>query len=248
MTTRLDRRLAGALLVLVPVAFTVCFTLLQIRFEYPDILRQPTADILAKFQAGGPSLVAVWYALTLTALLFIPLAVLLHRALAAHEAPAALWVATTFGVVAGLAQGLGFLRWPFLVPHLARAYLAPEAGEPQRAAAAAVFEAFHRYAGMGVGEHLGFLSTSVWTAGVALLMWRSPQFGRALGLSGVALAGGIACGLLEPAGWALAGAINTYSYLAWAVWLVAVGVRLLLRREGAAHGAAPAATAPVPVA
>jgi hypothetical protein len=79
-------------------------------------------------------------------------------------------------------------------------------------------------------------------------MWRSPQFGRALGLSGVVLAGGIASGLLEPAGWALAGTINTYSYLAWAVWLVAVGVRLLLRREGAAQHVTPALAAPAPLA
>ncbi len=160
-TTRRDRRLAAALLILLPLAFTLCYTLLGSWFEYPAILRQPTADILAKFQAGGTSLVAVWYALTLTALLFIPLAVLLHRALGERAAPATLWVATAFGVVAGLVQALGFLRWPFLVPHLARAYLAPETGEPQRAAAATVFEAFHRYAGMGVGEHLGYLSTSV---------------------------------------------------------------------------------------
>ena len=39
MTARLDRRLAAALLILLPVAFTVCFTLLQQQFEYPDILR-----------------------------------------------------------------------------------------------------------------------------------------------------------------------------------------------------------------
>jgi hypothetical protein len=32
------RRAAGAVLVVVPVAFTVCFTLLQQLFEYPDIL------------------------------------------------------------------------------------------------------------------------------------------------------------------------------------------------------------------
>src|SRR4051795_11373624 len=160
------RRLAGLLLILVPIGFTICFTLLQMQFEYPDILRQPTADILAKFQAGGTSLVAVWYALTLTALLLIPLAVLLHRALAGREAPATLWVATTFGVLAGLVQALGFLRWPFLVPHLARVYLAPETTEAQRAAVVAVFDAFHRYAGMGVGEHLGYLSTGIWTAGI----------------------------------------------------------------------------------
>ena len=135
------RRLAGLLLILVPLAFMICFTLLQQQFEYPDILRQPTGDVLTKFQAGGSSLIAIWYVLTLTAVLFIPLVVLLHRVLAPQEASLTLWVATVFGIVAGLAQTLGFLRWPFLVPHLAEAYLAPGASEAQRSAAALVFEA-----------------------------------------------------------------------------------------------------------
>ena len=224
------RRLAGLLLILVPVAFTVCFTLLQMQFEYPDILRQPIADVLTKFQAGGTGLIAIWYALTLTAVLFIPVVMLLHHVLATHEASVALSVATVFGVVAGLAQTLGFLRWPFLVPYLAQSYLAPGASAAQRAAAALVFESFHRYAGMAVGEHLGYLSTSVWTFLVALLMLRSPIFGRWLGLSGMTLALGVATGLFEPAGWELAGTINALSYLAWALWLIVVGVVLLVRR------------------
>jgi hypothetical protein len=53
MNTTATRRLTGLLLIIVPLAFTALFTLLQVQFEYPDILRQPTADILAKFQAGG---------------------------------------------------------------------------------------------------------------------------------------------------------------------------------------------------
>ncbi|MDZ4721716.1 MAG: DUF4386 domain-containing protein [Roseiflexaceae bacterium] len=209
---------------------TALFTLLQVQFEYPDILRQPTADILTKFQAGGTGLIAAWYALTLTAVLFIPVVLLVHRVMAADRAPMVLWIATTFGVVAGLAQTLGFLRWPFLVPHLAQAYLDPAASEAQRAAAAMVFEAFHRYAGMAVGEHLGYLSTSTWTFLIALLMLRSPLFGRWLGLSGMALALGVASGLLEPAGVPLVGAINAISYLGWAAWLIVVGVVLLVRR------------------
>ena len=92
------RRAAGALLVIVPLGFTVCFTLLQQLFEYPDILRQPTADVLTKFAAGGTPLIAVWYVLTLTAVAFIPLTVLVHRVLAEREAPVLLWVATAFGV------------------------------------------------------------------------------------------------------------------------------------------------------
>lgn len=236
MMTSALRRLTGLLLVLIPIAFTVCFTLLQVQFEYPDILRQPTADVLAKFQAGGTGLIAVWYALTLTAVLFMPVVVLLHQVLATPEDSATLWVATVFGLVAGLVQTLGFLRWPFLAPHLAGVYLDPAASEAQRAAAVMVFEAFHRYAGMAIGEHLGYLSTSVWTFLVAILMLRTPLFGRWLGWSGLVLALGVATGLLEPAGFEVAGAINALSYLAWALWLVVVGMVLLVRRSGPVPG------------
>lgn len=86
---------------------------------------------------------------------------------------------------------------------------------------------------MASGEHLGYLSTSVWTFLVALLMLPAPLFGRWLGLSGMALALGVAAGLLEPAGLELAGTVNALSYLAWALWLVVVGVVLLARRTPA---------------
>jgi uncharacterized protein DUF4386 len=223
------RRAAGILLVIVPLGFAVCFTLLQQLFEYPNILRQPTGDVLTKFVAGGSPLVAVWYVLTLTAVAFIPLTLLMHRVLAERDAPVLLWVATTFGLIAGVAQTLGFLRWPFLVPHLAQSYLAPGASEAQRAAAAMVFEAFHRYAGMAVGEHLGYLSTSLWTVLVAVVILRTGILPRWIGASGALLALGIAAGLGEPAGWELGGTINTFSYLVWAVWLIALGVTLLVR-------------------
>ena len=241
MATLQVRRAAGALLILIPIVFTVCFTLLQTLFEYPDILRQPTAEVLTKFQAGGPSLVAVWYVLTLTAILFIPISLLVHRVLADREASSLLWIATTFGVVAGVAQTLGFLRWPFLVPSLAQAYLAPGASAAQQAATAAVFDAFNRYAGMAVGEHLGYLSTSVWTFLIAARMLRVPLFGRWIGIAGMALAIGVATGLLEPAGVAWAGAVNAISYLAWAVWLMVVGVVLLIRKTGVVTATRPAA-------
>jgi hypothetical protein len=233
----------------------VCFTLLQQLFEYPDILRQPTGDVLAKFAAGGTALVAVWYALTLSAVAFVPLTLLVHRILAAShrsgpasdspliggDTPTLLWVATVFGVIAGVAQTLGFLRWPFLVPHLAHAYLAPGASEAQRAAAGMVFEAFHQYAGMAVGEHLGYLSTSIWTLLVATVILRTGLLPRSLGMVGLVLALGIAAGLGEPAGWAMGGTINALSYLAWAVWLIACGVTLLVRRVQPAPRLAPLA-------
>lgn len=230
------RSITGLLFIVVPVIFTICFTLLQMQFEYPDILRQPTADILTKFQAGGSALVSVWYVLTMTALLFVPLSLLLRALLLTQENRTLLGIATAFGVLAGVVQTLGFLRWPFLVPHLAAAYFAPDANEAQRTAVAIVFDSFHTYIGMGVGEHLGYLCTSVWTFLVASLMLRSARFGRILGGVGMLLALGVAAGLLEPAGLEWAGSINAISYLAWAVWLIVVGVVILLRRVPQTEG------------
>ena len=244
METLTTRRAAGVLLILVPLMFIVCFTLLGELFEYPDILRQPTGDVLTKFAAGGKPLIAVWYALTLTAVAFIPIALLMYRVLAQRENSMLLWVGTTFGVVAGLAQTIGFMRWPFLVPYLAKTYLDPTGGEAQRVAASMVFEGFHRFAGMAIGEHLGYLSTSVWTLSIALVMLRTAALPRWLGASGAVLALGIAAGLGESAGWALGGTINTFAYLAWALWLMAVGVTLLVRR---AHGAPATRTAASPL-
>jgi hypothetical protein len=48
---------------------------------------------------------------------------------------------------------------------------------------------------------------------------------------------------LEPAGWEPAGTINALSYLAWALWLIVVGVVLLVRRTDRAPAARPASAA-----
>ena len=225
------RRLAGLLLIVVPLLFTVCFTLLQMQFEYPDILRQPTTAVLTKFTAGGTGLIAIWYAITLSALLFVPTAVLVHQTLSAYQPPAYLWVATTFGVLAGLVQTLGFIRWPFLVPYLAGTYLDPASSEATRAAAVVVFEAFNRYAGMAVGEHLGFLCTGIWTFLVAAAFVKTRFIPAWLGGLGMALALGVVLGVFEVVGWEFAGPVNAISYLLWAVWLVIVGVQFLRRKS-----------------
>jgi len=36
-----------------PVAFNVAFGMLAARFDYPDILRRPTDEVLSRFEAGG---------------------------------------------------------------------------------------------------------------------------------------------------------------------------------------------------
>jgi len=48
---------AGLLLVVVPLAFNAAFARLAATFDYPDVLRHPTSEVLAKFREGGTALV-----------------------------------------------------------------------------------------------------------------------------------------------------------------------------------------------
>lgn len=228
-------RVTGLWLIAVPVVFMAAFTLLQINFDYPDILRMPAGDVLEKFAAGGSGLTANWYAMLFSAMAFIPLVVFLHPFLAREEA----WfmtLATAFGLLAALVQMLGFARWPFLVPKLAAAYHDPGASEAAREAVRAVFAGFNHYAGAGIGEHLGYVFTSLWSLLVGAAMLKSPRFRPWLGWIGIVSAIGILAGALEPAGLPLAGPINAAAYIVWAVWLVLVGAFILRGPRPAGDG------------
>jgi hypothetical protein len=225
------RKLTGVILILTPVAFNVFFTLLTVTFEYPDILREPADYILRQFDAGGSGLVAIWYGFMLTAVLFVPVAVLVHKVLARQGTPY-MAIATAFGVVAGVVQFLGLVRWPFLVPYLADTYLDPASSEATRESVAVAFQAFNHYAGVGVGEHLGYLFTGLWTALVALAMFGSAlPFRRWLSLLGMVSAAGVLVGTLEPAGFEAAANIVVGGYILWSIWLALTGVFLLRTRS-----------------
>lgn len=224
MTTSLTL-FTAVTLILLPIAFNGLFFALGRSFGYPDILRQPTAHILAQFQAGGRRLMALWYGFALTALLSVPMAVLVGAVFAAHPLAD---LSVLLGTVSGLVQAMGLLRWPLVVPQLAAQYHAADATPAQRDTVAVVFGALHQYAGVVIGEHLGYLFTASWTLVVSLMMSVDPTFGVGLAALGMASAVGILTGLAEPFGWKPAGMLNAISYLIWSVWLLLAGVALLL--------------------
>ena len=154
----------AVLLILVPIAFNVAFFELGRAFDYPNILRKEPDEILRRFAAGGSGLILRWEALLISALLMLPLAALLAVVLAASPALSVLSVVV--GAAAALVQGLGLVRWPFAVPELARRYVAaPDGpdGDATRRTVEVVFATLHRLLGVGIGEHLGYLFTGLWT-------------------------------------------------------------------------------------
>ena len=225
--------IAGVLLLALPVGFNVAFGVLAATFDYPDILRRPTQEVLARFREGGTKLLLWWWVFALTAAALVPLAVLVAMALDDANRTLLL-VGATVGVLAGLVQLLGLIRWPFLVPYLARVDADPDASPAQHEAIDIVFQSFNRYLGVAVGEHLGYLLTGTWTLLVGITFTQTTAAPVWLGIPGIIIGAVLALCSLEfvgPAerdGWKLAATLTPIIYIAWSLWLVACGIALLL--------------------
>jgi hypothetical protein len=222
------KTVTGLLLVIVPLAFNTTFFLLQRAFEYPDILRKPTDYILQRFKAGDAPLRRLWYFFALSAVLFTPVPVLVQQ-LFQPDAPWFLVVGTTMGVLAGVVQFFGLIRWSFLVPSLVDIYTHPESTQATRDSVVVVFQAFHRYIGVAIGEHLGYIFTSIWTLLLCFAIVQTDVVNPLFGWLGILPAIGVFVGVFEETGFKPAGAINAISYVLWSLWLIALGVALLLR-------------------
>jgi hypothetical protein len=226
---------AGLLLIGVPILFNVAFFELGRAFEYPAILRREPDEILRRFAAGGTGLLLRWHLLFVSALAMVPLAVLLAVSLEVGSAITALTMVV--GVVAALVQALGLGRWVFAVPELARRYLAADApdGATTRGSIEVVFAVLHRYLGVGIGEHVGYLATGLWTILVGIAVLQGTILPGWTAIAGVVIGVALLIGTLEFVGpnerdgWALAGTIVPIAYIAWSIWLIVLGLLLLIR-------------------
>lgn len=202
------------------------FLILAASFQFPEILRESAQTRLALFTQSQGTIVPAYYMMGMTGLTQIALAVLLHRAFAAPQS-ALLLLALVAGVLGGAFQAMGFLRWPIAIPYLAQAMA--HATTPEAQATVALLEGtLNRYAGMVVGEHLGFLGQAFWTILVGRAALASRLFSPIYG--GVAIVLGILLlvSALEQLGgpFEAIGMVSAPVSAAWLGWLIAVGVSL----------------------
>ena len=224
-------RVTGALFLIGALSFAAAATLLSATFDWPDILRQPADVVLTEFAAGGPSLVWTWFATAWTyAILVVPI-LLLPTALGRRD-DAALWVASFAGAISAVLALIGFLRWVFVVPPLARLYL--EGDTANRGAVAAAWLAQHQFGGALLGEHLGQLLGIGWSATLSIIVLRTRVLPRWLGAVGLLVSalylfnqGDIlATALPNFPVFDLAGLVGSTG---WGLWVAALGVTLILR-------------------
>lgn len=171
------RKLAGIFFIVGAILVNIPYTLLIMNFDYPDILRLPTAEILTRFQAGGDALIYTWLAFAWVGLPMLVGAIMLKSILAEEHSPF-LETATTFGVIGFIVQVIGLLRWVFVVPILARLFTAPEADPVTQASIAAVFTAVHQYGGVILGEHLGQFFIILWMSIISGIIYKSKMFSK----------------------------------------------------------------------
>jgi hypothetical protein len=223
----------GIALIASAVAFNLAFARLASAFDYPDILRREPAEILERFGAGGTGLVLRWWVFLSVAVAFVPVAAAAAWIVAPGAAIAA--VATAVGAAAGLVQAIGLVRWPFLIPELARRHAAA-ATTQDRATVELLFVAVHRLLGVAIGEHLGYLLTGVWTIAmsVAIASADMPVVSWWLAIPGVIAGLALAIGSLEfvgaheREGWPLAERLVPVAYVGWSAWLVVLGIALIV--------------------
>lgn len=220
--TALDRsaaRRAAAALATASLLAIAGFTVLGSVFEYPQILEEPTGDILALYREHEGT-VRAWFAiLALSSLLMAPAGIWLGRLAAGGLRRSIAGV----GIAAATVQVIGLQRWVTLVPGISEDALDPA----KRADAEDRFELLHVVLGKVIGETFGYALTATFTVLVVIAL-RHRVLPAWLAVSGVVSAGLIATGvvipLVEPAS-----LTNFAGYVIWCAWLIAVAVVLVRR-------------------
>jgi hypothetical protein len=214
-------RRAGAALALAAALAIAGFTVLGAVFEYPQILDEPTADILVLFREHQGAVMTWFLVLAVSASLMAPAGIWIGRIAAGTLGK---WIAGV-GIAAATVQVVGLQRWLTLVPGTSEDALDPS----KRAAAEDRFELWHTLLGKAIGETLGYALTATFTVLIVIALRRSVLPGW-LAVIGYVAAGLIATGVLIPVVDA-ASLTNFAGYVAWCAWLLAVAVVLFRVRE-----------------
>lgn len=223
----------GWLLIAGAVGVFIPYTILTMTFEYPDILRQDTGIILTKFHNGGSYLIFTWWAF---AMLGLPLLIAYIKIGQQFENRISFikW-ATVLGIISGIVQIIGLLRWVFVVPVIASNYTTTTDPVVKEIAKSA-FQTIHQFGGVLLGEHLGQLLTIIWTIMMSIAFLKLKVIPKWVSWLGIvssiiylfAQSDLFATVIPGFPVWGMAGFIGS---TLWLVWLIIIGVTFIRSKE-----------------
>ncbi len=213
------------------VTVTVPVAILANKFNFPDILRQPAADAFSLFKQNERFIVSGYYVFLVSSFLFIPLSYLLQHIFKESNAQTTSRVLVGCGIATTLFQSIGFIRWIFTMPYLTESYFS---NLENQEFITIMYETLNRYAGMSIGEHLGFLAMGSWTICLGIIILKHARFYNWVGLTGVFTGLLLIVSVGEHFGGTQAqlfGKINFIANTLWTVWVLIVAVMLIRLRK-----------------
>ena len=217
----MNRKLTAITLIAAALLTNAGFTALGSIFNYPDVLKEPTGEILDRFREHQSS-VSIWFAiLAASAALFAPIA---DRNRQAARRP----VDETRRTRRHRRR-----RRPDHRPaadgrcSCPASPATPPAPTPATAANARDhFDTAHTILGNVIGETFGYLLTAAWTLLVVASL--GTRFaGRAFAALGTVSAIMIVLGVFSPLDLAVIDTVNFAGYVLWSVWLIWLAVAVL---------------------
>ncbi len=192
--------------------------MLKSAFGFPDVLRSAPEVILERFAANEVLVRVSYFIYMASSLLTVPLSWALAKRLQATRSQGLLGPLVHIGGLAALVQCIGLVRWQTVVPYLAHRH----ATQPS-ADVLTIFDVVHRLAGMGIGEHLGYLAIGTWTILLGVLVARHADFPRWAGIAGIIAGALLMLSAFEPILGAAAPWLDGLNFRAntiWSVWML----------------------------
>lgn len=212
----------GEMIFIAVIIMLVSWMGLMNAFEYPDILTKPALEVLTKYYDGGVTLRLLWIGMTMSSVIFIPVILLLHKLLNNEKTPY-LFVGTAFGLSGAIFSILGFVRWVFSMNVLANLYH----NNPMDAKSIEItFQVINSYAGVSIGEFLGYLTTGIWIIFIGFSILKSGIFHKIAGFLGMICGVGVFSGVLGLFNISTGIDFNAWAYMLYFLLLLYLGGRV----------------------
>ncbi len=219
----------AALLMLFPIVVQIPFTILTVKFGYPDILRENAGVVMTRFVEGGSLLIWTWYAYAMSIVFFLG-AVFQMKQIKGLQNGQAIF---TLGLVSGLVQMIALLRWTFLVPFLSRAYVG-SSDLAIKKSLEVVFDIQNSFLGIGLGEHLGQITMAAWTVLLVGAIIKEHKVTRYLGyVSAFTLFAGLSEHLVTALGYSFGNLdkVTMVGFILWSLWMITVGIKVAISKS-----------------
>lgn len=220
-------KLSASILISFVLIFLIGYFTLMSSFGFPEVLRLESSERFIAFQKNQNITVFGYLLMSITAILQIFMAILIHNISKKGNIFDSLGLIS--GILAGVFQLFGFIRWILLIPMLSNALIKNEVN-PEFIY---FFEKFaNTYLGMTIGEYLGTLFLAFWMIFISISHIKSQIFDK--NLSYLGFFSGI---MLFIASFEFLGSIfyfiEKYVLILWGfyfVWIVVLSIYLFISK------------------